>query len=205
MAINFTYNFNTKVINRGIRRPGTLHIDESSEAILERLREEITVIDANHKKLSYSTCNVYVSAIVDLWNYQRLMGTNSHESPRTKVAALLLKLVRMREAANNRLNNVDRATSSMVNEYSTKEDVSRIAKCLYNNPEQFYKHSFRNAIAFLMAHYLLLRGESVRNIEFANLQFQEFPKVGCEGTYPVMMMIFNQGKTNRCQYAQQDG
>lgn len=178
MVINFTYDFYTKVINRGVRKPGTLHIDESSvnsdldsEAIIERLQEDITAMDSNHKKLSYSTCNVYVSAFVDLWNYQRLMGTNNHESPRTKVVALLLKLVRTREAANNRLNNDDRATSSMVNGYPTKEDVSRIAKCLYNNPEQFYKHSFRNSVAFLMAHYLLLRGESVRNVEFAYLQF----------------------------------
>ncbi|KAG2214030.1 hypothetical protein INT45_001993, partial [Circinella minor] len=27
--------------------------------------------------------------------------------------------------------------------------------------------------------------------------FQEVPKVGAEGTYPIMMMIFNQGKTNK--------
>jgi hypothetical protein len=46
-----------------------------------------------------------------------------------------------------------------------------------------------------MAHYLLLRGESVRNIEFAGLQYFELPKIGKEGTYPAMTMIFNQGKT----------
>jgi hypothetical protein len=47
-----------------------------------------------------------------------------------------------------------------------------------------------------MAHYLLLRGEFIRNIEFADLQYLELPKIGKEGSYSAMTMIFNQGKTN---------
>ncbi|KAG2210796.1 hypothetical protein INT45_010944, partial [Circinella minor] len=192
--LSFLYH---KVINRQLRKPGTKHIEESNIDNNEGFDEETIKTDAIQKKLSYSTCNVYVSAIVDLWNYQRLMCFNSTESPRTKVITKLLKVVRMREANNNRENNVDRATTSISNGYTTNLQVAAITKHLHNNPEQFYKFSFRNAIAFLMSHYLLLRGESVRNIEFADLQFQEVPKVGAEGTYPIMMMIFNQGKTNK--------
>jgi hypothetical protein len=56
------------------------------------------------------------------------MGSNSNESPRTKVIAQLLKVVRMREANNNRGNHVDRATSSLNNGCSKMEDVAKTAK-----------------------------------------------------------------------------
>lgn len=125
------------------------------------------------------------------------MNSNSNESPRTNVISKILKMVRERESQNNRDNNVDRAISSTVNGYSTTEDVENIAKSCYNNPENNYKHSFRNAIAFLMCHFLLLRGESIRQLEFADLQFDNLSKVKAEGSYPVMKAIFNQGKTNK--------
>lgn len=134
---------------------------------------------------------------MDLWNYQKLVFGDGTESPRTKVITGILKVVRKREAQNNRDNHVDRATNSMVNGYGTVEDVKKICISMYNSSEQTYRYGFRNSTAFLMAHYLLLRGESVRNIEFADLQFKEMPKIDADGTYPVMLMIFNQGKTNR--------
>lgn len=176
-----------------------MHVDELPVRVEGDLDEQAmaAAFNSSSKKLSYSTCNVYVSAIVDLWNYQRHMGCGAQESPRTKIVAEMLKLVRKREASDNRKNNVDRAASSTANGYATKEEVTAIVKQMYNSSEQNYRYSFRNAIAFLMSHYLLLRGESVRNIELADLQFQELPKVRAEGSYPVMMMIFNQGKTNR--------
>ncbi|KAK4516921.1 uncharacterized protein ATC70_000249 [Mucor velutinosus] len=185
-----------KVINRQVRKPGTKHIKALGNSAEEEV-SEINKTDALYKKLSYSICNVYVSATMDLWNYQRLMGSNSNEFPRTKVITQLLKVVRMREAKNNRENNVDRATSSMANGYTTKEEVMTISKCIYSNGENFYKYSFGNVVAFLMSHYLLLRGESVRNIEFADLHFQELAKVQSDGSYPAMLMIFNQGKTKK--------
>ena len=138
---------------------------------------------------------MYVSAIVDLWQYQKNSLCNNHESPRTKAITQLLSLVRKRESKDNRRANVDRTKSS--NGYTTVKEVSDIAMQMYSNAEQYYKYSFRNSIAFLMAHYLLLRGESVRNLEFADLQYQEYPKIGAEGSYPVLTMIFNQGKTNK--------
>ncbi|KAG2216055.1 hypothetical protein INT45_013619 [Circinella minor] len=141
--LSFLYQ---KVINRQLRKPGTKHIEESNIDNNEGLDEETIKTNAIQKKLSYSTCNAYVSAIVDLWNYQRLMCFNSTESPRTKVITKLLKVVQMREANNNWENNVDRATTSISNGYTT------------------------------------------------NLQV---PKVGAEGAYPIMMMIFNQAKTNK--------
>lgn len=124
------------------------------------------------------------------------MGCNNNDTPRTKVVSQILRVVRMRESGDNHANNVDRVNGS-TSGYTTTREVVTMARLMYSNPEQRYKYSFRNATAFLLAHYLLLRGESMRSFEFADLQFQEFPKIGAEGTYPVMQMISNQGKTNR--------
>ncbi|KAI7847499.1 hypothetical protein BDC45DRAFT_610969 [Circinella umbellata] len=96
--LSFLYQ---KVVNRQLCKPGTKHIEESNIDNNEGLDEETIKTDAIQKKLFYSTCNVYISVIVDLWNYQRLMCFNSTESPRTKVITKLLKVVRMREANNN--------------------------------------------------------------------------------------------------------
>ncbi|KAG2219717.1 hypothetical protein INT45_006049 [Circinella minor] len=173
--VTFLYK---KVINRQIRIPGKQHIDDP----------EIT----NEEMLNPDT----ITAIKK--NYPTVPAINSNPTPRTKVISLPLALVRKREANNDRENNVDRATSYIVNGYSTNKEVAAIAKSLYNSPAQQYKHSFRNSISFLMVHFLLLRGDNVRKLEFADLQFPELPKVGAvDGTYPAMLFLFTSTKTNK--------
>ncbi|CEP12692.1 hypothetical protein [Parasitella parasitica] len=125
------------------------------------------------------------------------MGTNPHPSPRVKIITGVLKVVRKREAQNNRDNSVDRATSALTNGYSTIAQIKLISQRFINNPEQSFKYSFRNDLAFLLSHYPLLRGESAGNLEFSDLQYIELSKVGTEGTYPAIVCLFNQGKTNR--------
>ncbi|KAI8635884.1 hypothetical protein BD408DRAFT_313150, partial [Parasitella parasitica] len=44
---------------------------------------------------------------------------------------------------------------------------------------------------------LLLRGESIKNLEFSDLQYMELHKVNAVGTYPSIVFIFNQGKRNK--------
>ncbi|CEP09784.1 hypothetical protein [Parasitella parasitica] len=197
------------VINRPLRRSGVLYINDktrtneeasaststNSSAQLRNIKASIT---NQGKKLSYNTCNIYVAAIVDLWNYQKLKGVNSHESPRTKVISQLLKWVRRRRgAADNRKNNIDRATSLQVSGCTTIEQVVAVARKMYNDPAQHYKHSFRNANALLVSHYSLLRGESVRCLELADILLQELPKIGADSSYPIVTMIFNRSKTNQ--------
>lgn len=72
------------------------------------------------KKLSYSLCNQAVSAIVDLWSYQRSANSNSFETPRSKAIAMVLRGVRQRKAKNNRQSNIDSAFNSLTNGYITK-------------------------------------------------------------------------------------
>ncbi|CEP10961.1 hypothetical protein [Parasitella parasitica] len=93
-------------------------------------------IASTNKKLPYSSCNIYVSAIVDLWTYQRLLGSNANESPRTKTVSQILTWVRQRQSKNNRDNYVDRAATSLSNGYSTNMEVALIASNMYNNPQQ---------------------------------------------------------------------
>ncbi|CEP17734.1 hypothetical protein [Parasitella parasitica] len=71
-----------------------------------------------------------------------------------------------------------------------------ISQTFINNPEQSFKYSFHNNFSFLLSHYLLLRGESLRNLEFPDPQYMEFSEVGTEGTYPAKVCLLNQGKTN---------
>ncbi|CEP17702.1 hypothetical protein [Parasitella parasitica] len=196
------------VIDRPLRRSGVLYINDKTRANEEasaststnssaQLRNIKASITNQGKKLSHNTCNIYVAAIVDLWNYQKLKGINSHESPRTKIISQLLKWVRKRGAADNLKNNIDRATSLQVSGYTTIEQVVAITRKMYNNPAQHYKHSFRNATAFPFSHYLLLRGESVRRLKLADILLQELPKIGAEGSYTIITMIFNRSKTNQ--------
>ncbi|CEP08881.1 hypothetical protein [Parasitella parasitica] len=185
------------VVERKLRKAGRTFIDKRNEELAVDMEGLENAIASTNKKLSYSTCNIYVSAIVDLWNYQRLLGSNANESPRTKTVSQILKWVRQRQSKNNRDNYVDRAATSLSNGYSTNMEVALIARNMYNNPQQDYKYCFRNATSFLLQHFLLLRGESIKNLEFADLQYMELHKMGVEGTYPAIIFIFNQGKTNK--------
>ncbi|KAI8883964.1 hypothetical protein K501DRAFT_272170 [Backusella circina FSU 941] len=56
-----------KVLDRTGRKPGTNYVDTHSNN--DEPSNEILIADDFHKILSYSTCNVFVSAIVDLWRY----------------------------------------------------------------------------------------------------------------------------------------
>ncbi|CEP17701.1 hypothetical protein [Parasitella parasitica] len=109
-----------------------------------------------------------------------MKGIKSHELPRTKVISQLTKWVRRRGQW------LHHHRASCCN---CKENVHRSVTAL--------QHSFRNATAFLVSHYLLLRGKSVRRLELADILLQELPKIGADGSYPIVTMIFNRSKTNQ--------
>lgn len=64
------------MVERKIRKAGRTYIydilNENSEVDMEGLESAICL--ATNKKLFYSTCNVYASAIFDLWNYNFLVA-----------------------------------------------------------------------------------------------------------------------------------
>ncbi|CEP09448.1 hypothetical protein [Parasitella parasitica] len=83
--------FLESMVERKLRKTGRAFLEKSNEESavdMEGLENAIAFIN---KKLSYSACNVYVSTIVDLWNYQRFLGSNVNESPRTKTFSQILK------------------------------------------------------------------------------------------------------------------
>lgn len=171
---------------------------DEPKATVDISQFESVINNEGGKKLSYSTCNIYVCAVADLWAYQHHVGRNDQPSPRTKLITNILKIVRQREAKENRDNDVDRAIESVASGYTTVEQVCNISRKLINWNEQGYQYSFRNSLAFLLSHYLLLRGESIRNLELADLQFMELEKMKSNSTsYPAIICVFHQGKTNR--------
>ncbi|ETP08742.1 hypothetical protein F441_15343 [Phytophthora nicotianae CJ01A1] len=167
------------VIGRAKRHRGSQNQD----------RREVTV--------GRSTVNSYVAAMVDLWKQQARAKINSHPSPRDDAVTALLKLTQSEEDNRKRKNYEDRGADTLLDGYTATEQIQQVASYFWDTKGDSGT-SLRNLLAFLLSHYALMRGESVRMLELADLHSIPLENEGynpCRAL--VMVMVMGQGKTNQ--------
>jgi hypothetical protein len=115
-----------------------------------------------------STVLGYTSAIVDLWRQQASMRMNSHPNPRDANVKLLLKNTEYDTQQLRKANFVDRGIGTLLDGYTTTEQMAKLADVFWTRTRDFGQN-LRNLCAFLVSHYALLRGETVRNLDLADM------------------------------------
>ncbi|KAF4036872.1 Centromere DNA-binding protein complex CBF3 subunit [Phytophthora infestans] len=133
--------------------------------------------------------------MVDLWKQQARANINCNPSPRDGALSALLKLTKYEEDERKRKNFEDRGADTLLDGYTTMEQIQQIA-CFFWSPTRDYGKQLRNLLAFLLGHYALMRGESARMMELADLHSIMLEN---EGYTPcrALVMVMRHGRTNQ--------
>ncbi|KAG2214830.1 hypothetical protein INT45_003585 [Circinella minor] len=182
-------------------QPGVFETDDlvSEVKLLRFLKEEVETTGNQKKRrgndggavtLQYESYSQCLKAIIDLWKDQKAAGKNDHPHPRGDKLNTWRKAKQISEKETHRANNVDRGIGTLEDGYNFEEMV---AVSLYFFDRQS-ETEMRNRATFLLHHMMLLRGESSRFAELADLFTMHFPE---EGHSPCPVLIFHSefGKT----------
>lgn len=183
------------VLNRDIRPSRYTRNRRTEEAVIRQTLGKSAVLG-------------YVSAIIDLWSFQRTSGHNPHPHPRGEAIKALLRGRARQEHQRRREQYVDRAAGTILDGYDLEKIGTIVRRCWEaplnlkrrNNSIESY---FRTALDFLMGHNLLLRGEARRTAALPDLFTIPLSN---EGPTPcdALVLIMDNGKTNsvgRLEYA----
>jgi hypothetical protein len=188
----------TEVLNRPLR---------SCQYKRDRTRPDGSRVE---QTLGTNSITQYINAIVDLWKFQKSIGTNSFPNPRGYAVSALMTGRLHKESERKREQYLNRAAGTLQDGYSKDKikDFVRYcwqgwrAKDLKHRKPQAQESYLRTAVDFLFCHNMLLRGESRRRLQFPDLFTISLPNKGPTPCWP-MIMITNNGKTNqfgRLQY-----
>ncbi|OWZ22663.1 hypothetical protein PHMEG_0002577 [Phytophthora megakarya] len=133
----------------------------------------------SEKSIGGSTACGYTNAIVDLYKQQVALRTNSNQHPRTPAVKQLIKNVQMQTTATKEKNYEDRGIGSLSSKFAT----------------HFSLDDIRGHTAFLLSHFGLLRGETVRDLEFADMFSQNLGGEGYQSCIALVILV-QHGKPN---------
>jgi len=144
-----------------------------------------------------STLEQYIAAITHLWKKQVRQKINNNDHPRDTVVGLI-KNAKLQEFRVSRENFEDRGEGTLADGYSSLDQVAKVVQ-FYLNGQRNYGENLRDALAFLFAHYFLLRGESIRKAELTDFQTINLDNesVNADIKCPALVMVLRQGKTNK--------
>ncbi|KAL3694617.1 hypothetical protein R1sor_008268 [Riccia sorocarpa] len=174
--------------------PGKLHLFLVEEVIGRERR--IQRRDPSQKQvIGRSTVQAYTAAVVDLWNQQKRLKVNPHPNPRDDAVQQLLRNVQAEHEETRKKNFDDRGVGTLLDGYTTITELKTIADFFW------YKHRdcgvhLRNLVAFLLSHYTLMRGESVRAMELPDLHSVVLDREGVSECH-ALILVMRQGKTNQ--------
>jgi hypothetical protein len=150
-----------------------------------------------------SSIRGYLAAIVDLWSFQKNYGENHHPNPRGVALSSLLASYARRENVRKRKQFIDRAAGTLQDGYNHDKMIDLVRFCWQGWMQTETKHRkpqavesyLRTVVDFLLSHNMLLRGESRRKLELADLFTILLSHEGPTPCWP-MIMIMNNGKSN---------
>jgi hypothetical protein len=120
---------------------------------------------------------------------------HSNDHPRDHCVRQLLKMARESEFNTKRLNHDDRGIGTLIDGYTSVKDLKRMCSWYFDSTGREMGTSLRYRLAFLLCHFNLLRGESARALEFADIFSLELEEEGyskCDA----LITIIDHGKTN---------
>jgi hypothetical protein len=91
--------------------------------------------------LSVATINLYIAAVCDLWVYQNALGVNSNPQPRGEHYKMVIKSIKSQDLERQRAEFLDRAENTMVDGYTSFEEVKAIGNTFFGSVLRF-KHHF---------------------------------------------------------------
>src|SRR5690242_11851914 len=103
------------------------------------------------------------------------MNCNLH--PRGPLVKEYLRNLSAQENNRRRANFHDRGIGTFADGYLSSEELSTISNEFLSSSVSI---GFRDRCAFLLAHYAIIRGENIRNLEFADLLIVQLPNEGPE-------------------------
>lgn len=140
--------------------------------------------------------SAYVSSLICLYDDQKLAGLHNHPHPRGKAVKALMEWLRINWAAEKRRTFEDRAINGLNDGY-TSSQLRTLSKMLLGGEGGFSETDpvirLRTRLDFLFLHAMMLRGESSRNAELADLSCVELENEGPGAT--ALMMKIVKGKT----------
>lgn len=124
-----------------------------------------------------------------LYRLQASDGENTGPSPRTVLVKQLIENEATKTRHHRRVNNVDRGVGTLLEGYQTTEEFERIADAFLSLGD------IRGRTAFMVSHYGLLRGQNVRELEFADMFSQALEGEGFQDCVALVLLI-EQSKAN---------
>ena len=144
------------------------------------------------RTVGIATLKAYTAAIVDLYESQKTCGMNSNPPPRGRSVKALLKTQKIDNVNKKRSEHAVRGTATYLDGYSTRDQLVSLSNYfLHRNCEE----GLRDRLAFLLAHYGLLRGDNARRLELADLHTVVSENEGFTRCVAFLMTLDN-GKTN---------
>ena len=145
--------------------------------------------------LKFSTIEVYVAAVAELWSVQLSMGLHSHALLRGPALNQELDKRRSQSDQQARQDYADRGAGGLNSGYTDAEFL-QMNKLLLAQAAQ-RPQSLRTRVDALLGHYLVLRGQARRMAELCDLSIITYPLT--EGPTPCHAIVLQttNGKTNR--------
>lgn len=134
----------------------------------------------------------YVSALISLWEDQRLAEGNLYPHPRGSLIRAFLHDLRITRASLRRSTFEDRAIRGLKDGY-TIDESRKISTALLASRGSNEERSFRTRLDLLLLHAMMLRSESTRMVELADLVSIRLDNEGQDCAAVVMMVTT--GKT----------
>ena len=179
-------------------RRGILGPDEEEEAAeaAEAAEEGEKGEKAKGDPLKHNTVEVWVSAIIDLYNVQVAKQLHSNPHPRGFAVRSALKDVQSRAWKRIRESHEDRAVNTSLDAY-TPEDLQNFVRHCWTAGNRANVDSYmRTLLDFLVGHFFLVRGEQRRMAELADMFVMQFPTESTSQECWRWVIVFDNGKTN---------
>ncbi|WWC90451.1 uncharacterized protein L201_005386 [Kwoniella dendrophila CBS 6074] len=144
-------------------------------------------------KQSYSSVDMYISAVIALWNDQVAEGRNISKHPRSGSVKALLAVLQKMTVDRRKMTYQDKGVNTLFDGYKTREQVTKTYDWYFlrNNEE-----GLRDMTAHSFGLYGLLRSDNQLNLALSDLGSEDLPDD--EGATPCFAVIalLQQGKTN---------
>ena len=149
--------------------------------------------------LKAGTVDSYIAAVLQLYKVQQALGHNAYRHPRGGVLKDIVRQTKEAQDARDREAFIDRGIGGTNAGYSDKEFLALQQHLLRSAAKlgPSYPHFLRTRVDILMGHFFVLRGESRREAELADLSLLLYPAL--EGPTPCQAVVFtmSKGKTNK--------
>ncbi|KAN0087238.1 Transcriptional activator of glycolytic enzymes domain containing protein [Elaphomyces granulatus] len=146
--------------------------------------------------LKHSTVEVWVSAIIDLYNVQIAKHQHSNPHPRGFTVRSALKDVQSRAWKRIRESHEDRVINTLLDAYTPEDLQNFVRHCWTAGTRANVDSYMRTLLDFLVGHFFLVRGEQRRVAELADMFVMQLPSESTSQECWCWVIVFDNGKTN---------